>query len=170
MLQKLIPLWLALGVVACCCTAPDGEVAAGTNVDQGNSRLTVVETAAGDPQLATFTKALRAAGLEATFSGRGPFTIFAPTDAAFAALPAGALDDMLADKAWLDSVLTYHVIARELLSESFVDGAFVPSMNGEKLEVRNETGNLFIGGARVQRADIRCTNGVLHVIDRVLSP
>ncbi len=131
----------------------------------------IVAIASGDPQFKTLTKALGAAGLVKTLQGKGPFTVFAPTDAAFAALPKGALDDLLkpANKAKLTKILTYHVVSGAVLSTS-LKSSDVKSVEGSSLKVVVSGGKVTVGGANVVKADIKASNGVIHVIDKVLMP
>jgi uncharacterized surface protein with fasciclin (FAS1) repeats len=131
----------------------------------------IVAIASGDPQFKTLTKALGAAGLVTTLQGKGPFTVFAPTDAAFAALPKGTLDDWLkpANKAKLTKVLTYHVVPGSVVSTSLKSGDVV-SVEKSPLKVVVSGGKVTVGGANVVKADIKASNGVIHVIDKVLIP
>ncbi len=131
----------------------------------------IVAIASGDGQFKTLTKALTAAGLVPTLQGKGPFTVFAPTDAAFAALPKGTLDDLLkpANKAKLTKILTYHVVSGAVLSTSLKSGD-VPTVEKTPLKVVVAGGKVTVGGANVVKADIKASNGVIHVIDKVLIP
>jgi uncharacterized surface protein with fasciclin (FAS1) repeats len=131
----------------------------------------IVAIASGDPQFKTLTKALTVAGLVPTLQGKGPFTVFAPTDAAFAALPKATLDDLLkpANKAKLVKVLTYHVVSGEVLSTSLKSGE-VPTVEKSKLKVVVKGGKVTVDAANVVKADIKASNGVIHVIDKVLMP
>jgi uncharacterized surface protein with fasciclin (FAS1) repeats len=131
----------------------------------------IVAIASGDPQFKTLTKALGAAGLVTTLQGKGPFTVFAPTDTAFAALPKGTLDDLLkpANKAKLTKILTYHVVPGSVLSTSLKSGD-VTSVEKSPLKVVVNGGKVTVGGANVVKADIKASNGVIHVIDKVLIP
>jgi uncharacterized surface protein with fasciclin (FAS1) repeats len=131
----------------------------------------IVAIASGDAQFKTLTKALGAAGLVTTLQGKGPFTVFAPTDAAFAALPKGTLDDLLKpeNKAKLTKILTYHVVPGSVLSTSLKSGD-VKSVEGSSLKVAVSAGKVTVSGANVVKADIKASNGVIHVIDKVLMP
>jgi uncharacterized surface protein with fasciclin (FAS1) repeats len=131
----------------------------------------IVAIASGDAQFKTLTKALGSAGLVTTLKGKGPFTVFAPTDAAFAALPKGTVDDLLkpANKAKLTKILTYHVVPGSMLSTSLKSGD-VKSVEGASLKVAVSGGKVTVGGANVVKADIKASNGVIHVIDKVLMP
>jgi uncharacterized surface protein with fasciclin (FAS1) repeats len=131
----------------------------------------IVAIASGDAQFKTLTKALGSAGLVTTLQGKGPFTVFAPTDAAFAALPKGTVEDLLkpANKAKLTKILTYHVVPGSVVSTSLKSGD-VKSVEGSSLKVAVSTGKVTVGGANVVKADIKASNGVIHVIDKVLMP
>ena len=132
---------------------------------------TVVDIVVNSPDHNTLEAAVLAAGLETTLSGDGPFTLFAPTDAAFAALPAGTVDALLADPTGdLTQILLYHVIGAEVLSTDLSDGQMAETLNGQEVMVKIENGNVFINDAQVTVADIQTDNGVVHVIDAVLLP
>ncbi len=135
----------------------------------GMNESNIVSVAKEAGSFKTLLTALDAAGLTATLEGKGPFTVFAPTDAAFAALPAGTLEGLLADKAKLTQVLTYHVVAGDAKSGDLVDGSALTTLGGGKLSVATTDG-VKIGGATVVGADVAAGNGVIHVIDRVLIP
>jgi len=131
----------------------------------------IVAIASGDAQFKTLTKALTVAGLVPTLQGKGPFTVFAPTDAAFAALPEGTVENLLKpeNKALLTKILTYHVVPGSVLSTSLKSGD-VKSVEGSSLKVAVSTGKVTVSGANVVKADIKASNGVIHVIDKVLMP
>ncbi len=135
---------------------------------------TVVDVAMSDPQFSTLVAAIKAAGLVDTLNGAGPFTVLAPTNEAFAKLPAGALDDLLKpeNKDKLVSILTYHVIPGKIKAAD-VMGMSNPSMpttvNGKQLNVKT-TAPVMVNNARVIKTDIDASNGVIHVIDTVLMP
>jgi len=131
----------------------------------------IVAIASGDAQFKTLTKALGSAGLVTTLQGKGPFTVFAPTDAAFAALPKGTVENLLKpeNKAQLIKILTYHVVPGSVLSTSLKSGD-VKSVEGTSLKVAVSPQQVTVGGAKVVKADIKASNGVIHVIDKVLMP
>jgi uncharacterized surface protein with fasciclin (FAS1) repeats len=132
---------------------------------------TVVDIIVNSPVHSTLETAVIAAGLADDLSGAGPFTVFAPTDAAFAALPAGVLDALLADPTGaLAQVLLYHVVSGEALSSSLTNGLAIATLQGQDVTVSITGGNVFINGAQVVMADIMADNGVVHVIDAVLTP
>ncbi|GAB2631708.1 fasciclin domain-containing protein [Belliella aquatica] len=133
---------------------------------------TVVDIAVGSPDHTTLVAAVSAAGLVETLSGDGPFTVFAPTNAAFAALPEGTVDNLLKPemKDQLTGVLTYHVVAGNVMSSDLSDGQVVTTLNGQELTVSIKDGKVMINGATVVAADLAGSNGVVHVIDSVLLP
>jgi uncharacterized surface protein with fasciclin (FAS1) repeats len=132
----------------------------------------VVDVAIGSTDHTTLVAAVTAAGLVETLKGAGPFTIFAPTNAAFAALPAGTVDGLLKpeSKAALTKILTYHVVAGAVKAADLKDGQKVKTLQGQELTVSIKEGNVKINGANVTAADLIGTNGVVHVIDAVLMP
>jgi uncharacterized surface protein with fasciclin (FAS1) repeats len=138
-------------------------------------RQDIVETAAGAGSFGTLVSAVEAAGLVETLKAEGPFTVFAPTDAAFSKLPEGTLDALLAEPTRLQSVLTYHVVpGRVLASDLAAKGArqfTVTTAQGQELEVSvRDDGSVVVDGARVTKTDIIAGNGVIHVIDAVVVP
>lgn len=133
---------------------------------QGN----IVQVASANADFETLVQAVQAADLVATLQGTGPFTVFAPTDAAFDKLPAGALQGLLADRAALRNVLTYHVVAGELTAASLQGRSYVTTVQGQRLPVRVMNGMVMVGNATVVSADVDASNGVIHVIDTVLMP
>ena len=137
----------------------------------GNA-LDIVDTAASAGQFNTLIAAVEAADLVTTLKGDGPFTVFAPTDEAFAALPEGTVENLLKpeNKEQLISVLTYHVVAGKIMSSDIAGTtAMVESVQGSELDV-NATNGVTVDGATVVTADIETDNGVIHVIDRVVLP
>lgn len=133
---------------------------------------TIVEIAAGNDDFETLVTAVTEAGLAETLSGDGPFTVFAPTDDAFAKLPAGTLDSALADKDLLTKILTYHVVSGEVLAADVVElnGQEVDTVQGEPIKVTVNGSSVMVNDANVTATDIQASNGVIHVIDSVLMP
>ena len=113
---------------------------------------------------------LKKAGLIKTLKGKGPYTVFAPTDAAFAKVPQATLDELGQDKAKLRSVLLYHVVGRKLTAAKIVKRRSVKTLNGQRVRIRVRGETVRVGGARVTTADVRASNGVIHVINKVLIP
>lgn len=145
------------------------EHAAGTTA---KAHKNLIKTAEHKGQFGTLLKALDAAGLTATLEGEGPFTVFAPTDAAFAKLPEGTLDDLLKpeNKDRLRAILTYHVVPGDLTAAEVMKESQLKTVNGKMLQVHAVDGKVMIDNATVTRADIRASNGIIHVIDTVLMP
>lgn len=114
--------------------------------------------------------ALQAAGLVATLQGPGPFTVFAPTDAAFAKLPAGTVEALLKDKAKLTAILTCHVVAGRVEAKDVVKLTSATTVNGAPVTVKVVNGKVLINNATVTAADVQASNGVIHVIDTVILP
>lgn len=134
----------------------------------------IVDTAIGAGQFTTLVAAVQAAGLEATLRGAGPFTVFAPTDAAFAALPAGTVEDLLKpeNKDKLTAILTYHVLPAEVMSSAVAGQLVEPAtVQGATVKVDGTTaGTVKVNDATVVGADVDASNGVIHVIDSVILP
>ena len=130
----------------------------------------IVATAVAAGQFTTLAKALTAAGLVETLQGAGPFTVFAPTDAAFAKLPAGALEGLLADKAKLRQVLLYHVVPGKVMAADVAKVTSAKTVAGPSVKVMVHGGAPMIDNANVVKADGAASNGVIHVIDTVLLP
>jgi len=129
----------------------------------------IVDTAIAAGQFNTLAAALDKAGLVAALKGKGPFTVFAPTDAAFAKLPKADLDALLADNAKLVAVLTYHVVPGNVMAKDVKPGK-VKTVQGSELTLTTGDGGVTVDGARVVKADIVADNGVIHVIDSVVLP
>ncbi len=128
----------------------------------------IVDTAVGAGNFKTLAAALTAAGLVDTLKGKGPFTVFAPTDAAFAKVPKADLDALLADKAKLTAVLTYHVVPGKVMAKDVKAGK-VKTVQGGEITVAT-AGGVTVDGAKVSATDIVADNGVIHVIDSVIFP
>lgn len=165
----------ALGLVAAGCGSDDEESAAtGATTQQTETAAMakdVVATAQGNAQLSTLVKAVGAAGLVETLQGEGPFTVFAPTNDAFASIQ-DTVDTLLMpeNKGDLKSVLTYHVVRGELKAADLTDGQELETVNGEKLTVSVNGDTVKVGDATVVTPDVDVSNGVVHVIDQVLVP
>ena len=135
-------------------------------------RQDIVATALAAGSFKTLAAALQAAGLVDTLKGQGPYTVFAPTDDAFAKLPAGTLEDLLKpeNKARLTAILTYHVVPGSVDAKTAASLASAKTVNGQTLSLSTENGQVRVDGATVTSADIVCANGVIHVIDQVVLP
>jgi uncharacterized surface protein with fasciclin (FAS1) repeats len=132
----------------------------------------IVDTAVAAANFTTLVAALKAAGLIGTLEGPGPFTVFAPTDAAFAKLPAGTLDNLLKpeNKAQLIQILTYHVVAGKMTSGQLTKLKEAKTVNGQMIPVKLSGRTVSVDGADVATADITASNGLIHVIDAVMLP
>lgn len=130
----------------------------------------IVDTAVEAGSFTTLVAAVQAAGLVETLKGDGPFTVFAPTDEAFAALPEGTVEGLLEDPEALAAVLTYHVVSGSVMSGDLSDGMMATTVNGADITVGIDMGMVKINDATVTTADIETSNGVIHVIDSVILP
>jgi len=142
-----------------------GNLARASNQD-------IVDTAVGAGQFKTLATALKAADLVETLKGPGPFTVFAPTDEAFAKLPAGTVESLLKpeNKAKLTAILTYHVVPGAVKAEQVTTLDEAKTVNGAMVKISTEDGKVMINDATVTTADIPASNGVIHVIDKVILP
>jgi uncharacterized surface protein with fasciclin (FAS1) repeats len=131
----------------------------------------IVDTAVAG-KFNTLVAAVKAAGLVETLKGPGPFTVFAPTDEAFAKLPPGALDNLLKpeNKAKLQSILKYHVVSGKVMAADVIKLDSATTVEGSNVDIKNRNGRLMIGNAHLLKTDIAASNGVIHVIDAVLLP
>jgi uncharacterized surface protein with fasciclin (FAS1) repeats len=171
-MRKLLPLVaLAAMLGAAACTTTTG---ASTAISAPVAASDIVDTALAAGQFKTLVAAVQAAGLESTLRGAGPFTVFAPTDAAFAALPPGTVADLLKpeNKAKLASILTYHVLASKVPSSAVAGKTVeVATVQGKTVKVvGSPNGSVTVNGAKVVAADVNASNGVIHVIDKVILP
>lgn len=143
----------------------------GNHAAQATESQTVVEIAAGNPDFSTLVAAVQAAGLAETLSGEGPFTVFAPTNAAFAALPAGTVENLLKpeNKDQLVAILTYHVVPGRVLAADVVGLDTATTVNGAAIDI-SANGGVKVNNANVTATDIQGSNGVIHVIDAVILP
>ena len=134
----------------------------------------IVETAIEAGSFKTLVKAVQTAGLVKTLSGKGPFTVFAPTDYAFTKLPAGTVEGLLKDKEKLTSILTYHVVPGKVTSSEVAKLKSAKTVQGQEIKIDAAKWHLHrnvkVNGANIVKTDIECTNGVIHVIDKVILP
>lgn len=130
----------------------------------------IVDTAVAAGSFKTLVTAVKAAGLVDTLKGPGPFTVFAPTDAAFAKLPPGAIDELLKDPAKLKAVLTYHVVSGNVMAADVAKMTSAKTVEGADVTISAMGGKVKVNNANVVKTDIKCTNGVIHVIDAVIMP
>jgi uncharacterized surface protein with fasciclin (FAS1) repeats len=149
-------------------------VAAGATVVRAQQPKDIVDTAVAAGSFKTLAAALQAAGLVETLKGKGPFTVFAPTDAAFAKLPKGTVEELLKpeNKAKLTSILTYHVVPGSVMAAQVVtmNGKEAKTVNGQAVKITVNGSAVTVGAAKVVTTDIKASNGVIHVIDSVMLP
>ncbi len=168
--------FLLLSLVAAACGGASSDTPASNTAatpatsTQGSSDI--VDTAVAAGSFETLAAALKAAGLVDTLKGPGPFTVFAPTDEAFAKLPPGTLDSLLlpANKSKLQGILTYHVVSGRVGSDKVVALSAAKTVQGAELKITHSADGVMVNGAKVVKTDITCSNGVIHVIDSVLLP
>jgi uncharacterized surface protein with fasciclin (FAS1) repeats len=165
----------ALVLVASACSSDDGDTAASrdskaTSATSMKAADTIVDVAASDDDFSTLVSAVQEAGLASTLSGTGPFTVFAPTNAAFSQVPADQLDGLLADRAQLKKVLTYHVVPGKVLAADLQPSQQVKTVEGRDVDIQVANGSATINGCAITKTDIEASNGVIHVIDCVLTP
>jgi uncharacterized surface protein with fasciclin (FAS1) repeats len=161
--KRYIAALAALAAVSVAVLAPASPAA---SRHQGN----IVQTAAAAGQFKTLIKLVRAAGLAGALEGKGPLTVFAPTDAAFAKVPKATLAALAHNRKMLRAVLLYHVVKGKITAAQLVKRHSVKTLNGQSLTVRVKNGVVTVGGARVITTNIAASNGVIHVINRVLIP
>ena len=166
--MKAFALATAFALTTTAALAANPEVGGAPMFEDKN----IVENAVNSKDHTTLVAAVQAAGLVETLSGAGPFTVFAPTNAAFEALPAGTVETLLKpeNKADLGGVLTYHVVPGKVTAAQVTGLSEAATVQGGKLAVASADGAVSVGGARVVTADVMASNGVIHVIDKVLLP
>ena len=135
-------------------------------------KMDIVDTAVGAGSFNTLVAAVQAADLADTLKGEGPFTVFAPTDDAFAKLPAGTVEDLLKpeNKDKLAAILTYHVVSGKVMAKDVMTMKEAKTVNGESVMISMDADTVMVDNAKVVQADIECSNGVIHVIDTVIMP
>jgi len=134
------------------------------------AQANLVDTAVAAGQFNTLVAAVKAAGLADTLATGGPFTVFAPTDAAFAKLPAGTVESLLADPDTLRSILLYHVVPGKVYASDVVNLSSATTAQGSDVKIHAENGSVMVDNAKVVATDIESSNGVIHVIDTVILP
>ena len=164
--MSLIKRYIALAAIATVSVAAVAPVAGAGTHREAN----IVQTAAAAGQFKTLLKLATQAGLAGTLEGKGPFTVFAPTDAAFAKVPKATLAALAHNRAKLRAVLLYHVLEGRITAAQLVKRHSVKTLNGQSLTVRVRHGLVTVGGVRVIKANIAASNGVIHVINGVLIP
>ncbi len=136
----------------------------------GSAKQDIVDTAVAAGSFKTLATALEAADLVETLKGKGPFTVFAPTDEAFAKLPAGTVEALLKDTTKLRAILTYHVVPGRVIAAEVTKLGSAKTVNGQSLAIRVQDGTVMVDNAKVITTDIAASNGVIHVIDAVMLP
>jgi uncharacterized surface protein with fasciclin (FAS1) repeats len=168
-------------VLSACSSDDDGEsssttrdTTASATTDESMNAETIADVASGNPDFSTLVTAVQKADLAETLSGDGPFTVFAPTNDAFAKIPAEQLNPILADKEQLTEILTYHVLPAKVRSSDLQPQQSVATVQGENVDIAVANGsatiNATINGCNIVDTDIEASNGVVHVIDCVLTP
>ena len=159
----------AIGLMAVALVLSLGVFAVQTS-RAGEPAQDIVDTAIAAGQFKTLAAALQATGLVDTLKGAGPFTVFAPTDEAFAKLPAGTVDALLKDIPKLKGILTYHVVAGMVMAADVVKLNSAKTVNGQSAKIAVVGGKVMVDNAHVVTTDISCSNGVIHIIDSVILP
>ena len=139
-------------------------------IAEHHGKKDIVDTAVANGNFTTLVKAVQAADLVDTLKGDGPFTVFAPTDEAFAKIPAEDLNALISNKPALSDLLTYHVVAGKVLAADVAALSVAQTVQGQSVSISVQDGKVFVDGAQVVMADIMTSNGVIHVIDSVIVP
>jgi len=168
--RKRTAVVLAAAVAASAAVAGPTGAGASPAPQPAAKQANIVATAVKAGQFKTLVSLVKRAGLAKTLSGKGPYTVFAPTDAAFKKVPKRTLNALAKDRAKLRAVLLYHVASGRVTSKQVVKLTSVPTLNGKAVDISTRRGNVFVGGAKVVKPDVRASNGVIHVINRVLIP
>jgi uncharacterized surface protein with fasciclin (FAS1) repeats len=169
LILPIVVLVVALATAAVALGGGDGSDSTKSAAAKPAAR-NIVQTAVAAGRFDTLVSLVERAGLARTLSGRGPFTVFAPTDAAFAKVPASTLAALEEDRAALRRVLLYHVAGGRYRAKRVARVRSIETLAGERVPVRTHDGAVRVGGARVVQADVRASNGVIHAINRVLVP
>ena len=164
MAALLSALLVVVGVVAA------GAASGGTSAETAAKQKNIVQTAVAAGQFKTLASLVTQAGLAETLSGKGPFTVFAPTDKAFNKVPKSTLAALAADKAQLKAVLLYHVASGKVPASKVVKRSSIKTLNGASVRVKVRGKTVRVGGAKVTKTNVRASNGVIHVINEVLIP
>lgn len=168
--MKRIRTTIALLVVAALAASAIGASASAATASKSEGGRNIIQTAIAAGQFKTLASLLTKAGLAGTLQGKGPFTVFAPTDAAFAKVPKATLAALGKDKAKLRAVLLYHVVKGKVTAAQAMKLRSAKTLNGKPLSIRVSAGKVLVGGATVTKADVMASNGVIHVVNKVLIP
>jgi uncharacterized surface protein with fasciclin (FAS1) repeats len=147
-----------------------GSATAAPATTTGMNDMTIVQTAAANPQFTTLVSLVKKAGLAGALSARGPLTVFAPTNAAFAKVPKATLASLAKNRAKLKAVLLYHVVKGNVTAARVTKLRSATTLEGSAVPIRVSGGKVYVGGARVVTPDVKASNGTIHVIDKVLLP
>ena len=161
-MKKLVPILVVAAALV-------GSTAATAQAQPQQSR-DIVQTAVAAGQFKTLARLLTRAGLVGALEKPGPYTVFAPTDAAFAKVPRQTLDGLLADKAKLKAVLLYHVVSGKVVAADVVKLSSARTLEGKRVRIKDAGTNVFVNSAKVTKPNVMATNGVIHVVNRVLIP
>ena len=163
---------VALTAAACgsSSSSSSSKPAKDTTTSSAPASKTIVVVAGSNPDFSTLVTAVTKAGLVKTLAGPGPFTVFAPTNAAFAAIPTEQLNAILADKAQLTKILTYHVVPGEVMAADLQPEQMVKTVEGQDLDIKVTNGAATVNGCNIVKTDIKASNGIVHVVDCVLIP
>jgi uncharacterized surface protein with fasciclin (FAS1) repeats len=161
---------LTTGLATAASAAPPAGADDSSTMTSSTTKPTIVGGAAADPQFSTLVSAVTAAGLVDTLNGEGPFTVFAPTNAAFDKIPADQLQAILADKDKLTKILTYHVLPAKVLSKNLKKKQTVTTVEGSPATITVKKSGATIEDAKIVKTDVKTSNGVIHVIDTVILP
>jgi uncharacterized surface protein with fasciclin (FAS1) repeats len=169
---KLLFAFASTMILASYGNASDCVASAAKAKDCAAKSKDIVDTAVGAGNFKTLAAALKAAELVDTLKGKGPFTVFAPTDEAFAKLPKGTVEDLLKpeNKAKLIAVLTYHVMPGKVMAADVVKLSKAKTVQGSEIQIKTTDGKVTVDGANVTATDLKCQNGIIHVIDAVILP
>jgi uncharacterized surface protein with fasciclin (FAS1) repeats len=171
MRKLILPIVVLVVALATAAVAVGGDDRSGSTAPAAKPPTkNIVQTAVAAGDFDTLVSLVKRAGLAKTLSGKGPFTVFAPTDAAFEKVPASTLEGLQEDRAALRRVLLYHVAGGRYPAKRVVGLRSIKTLAGDRVKVRTRGGTVRVGGARVVQADVRTSNGIIHAINRVLIP
>jgi uncharacterized surface protein with fasciclin (FAS1) repeats len=166
-MKKVEKGWVLVGLVLVAVMA-----VVGASYSASHDKKDIVDTAVSAGSFNTLVAAVKAAGLVETLKGKGPFTVFAPTDDAFKKLPPGTIEDLLKpeNKEKLKGILTYHVVSGKVMAKDVTKIKSAKTVQGQSLTITAKDGGVMVDNAKVVKTDIACSNGVIHVIDTVVLP
>jgi uncharacterized surface protein with fasciclin (FAS1) repeats len=173
LLASAAALVLTFGAVSYAGSCGSGDHSHTEKVSNASAKVEmpdIVQTAISAGSFNTLVAAVKAAGLVEVLQGDGPFTVFAPTDEAFAALPEGTVEGLLKDKEALSAILTYHVVSGKVMAADVVKLDKAKTVNGQSVMIKTSDKGVMVDNANVVKTDIECSNGIIHVIDAVILP